>query len=64
MAQQLELFSISNAQVEANRLIRLSRQLIDAVDQMKTHVDHSKQLPLFRTGGYEAWQLMADRSAS
>ncbi len=64
MAQQLELFPISNAQVEANRLIRFSRRLIDAIDQMKTHVDHSKQLPLFRTGGYEAWQLMADRSAS
>jgi hypothetical protein len=64
MAQQLELFPISNAQVEANRLIGFSRRLIDAIDQMKTHVDHSKQLPLFRTGGYEAWQLMADRSAS
>ena len=64
MAQQLELFPISRVQVEANRLMRNSQRLIAAVDQMKTHVDHSKQLPLFRTGGYEAWQLMADRSAS
>lgn len=63
MAQQLELFSISNAQIEANRLIRLSQRLMDAVDGFKIHTDHTKQLPLFPVGNYQMWQLMVDRES-